>query len=130
MGILAAAIVLQVIGCHRSGSATLSERATEFWRLKQQRRWEEVYDGYLDPAIKSTLTKDAFVKKRLISFDILNFDIADSTDNGNEATVTVKAKIRLLLRGPRGKPQPREQEVTLRDSWVKRDGTWYVVWSE
>ena len=130
IGVLAAAIALQTLGCHRSAGASLTERAKEYWRLKQQRRWEEVYDGYLDPASKGTLERETFLKRRLISFDILNFDVADATANGDEATVTVKAKVRLMLRGPRGSQESREQEVTSRDSWVKRNGTWYAVWSE
>jgi hypothetical protein len=129
-GVVAAAIVLQFAACQRWSGATLRERASQYWQLKQQKRWEEVYNEFLDPALKDALPREAFLKKRLLSFDILTFGITDSTENGDEGTVTVKAKISLLLRGGKGTTQPRLQEVTSRDSWVKRDGTWYILISE
>ena len=62
-GAVAAAVIgLQLMGCQRAANATLTERASKYWQLKQQKRWEEVYDGYLDPALKGALPKDAFLK--------------------------------------------------------------------
>jgi hypothetical protein len=129
-GVVAAAIVLQLAACQRGSNATLTERASQYGQLVQQKRWEEVYDGYLDPALKGTLAKDAFLKRRLLAFDTLAFTITDATENGNEGTVHVKSDANLPLRGIGGKVQMRRQELNSEDSWVKRDGRWYIHLSE
>jgi hypothetical protein len=129
--VVAAAVGLQlVVGCQRAANATLTERASKYWQLKQQKRWEEVYDGYLDPARKRALTKNAFLKKRLLAFDVVNFTVADAKEDGDQGTVHVKIDANLPLRGIGGKVQMRRQEMTSEESWVKRDGTWYIQLSE
>jgi hypothetical protein len=128
--VVAAAVIVQLVACQRGSNATLKERASKYWQLKQQKRWEEVYDGYLDPALKGALDKDAFLKKRLLAFDLVDFTIADSDENGDQGTVHVKADANLPLRGIGGKVQMRRQEITSEDTWVKRDGTWYIRLSE
>ena len=128
--LVAAVLGLQLVGCNRAANATLTERASQYWQLKQQKRWEEVYDGYLDPALKGTLPKDAFLKKRLLAFDVVSFTVADATENGDQGTVHVKIDANLPLRGIGGKVQMRRQEMTSEESWVKRDGVWYIHLSE
>jgi hypothetical protein len=129
-GLVAAAIVVQLAACQRGSNATLEERASKYWQLKQQKRWEEVYDGYLDPALKGGLSKDAFLQKRLLAFDTVSFTIADATENGDQGTVHVKVDANLPIRGIGGKVQMRRQELTAEDSWVKHDGSWYIHLSE
>ncbi len=128
--VVAAAIGLQLMGCQRATNATLTERASKYWQLKQQKRWEEVYDGYLDPALKGNLPKDAFLKKRLLAFDVVSFTVTDATEDGDKGTVHVKMDANLPLRGIGGKVQMRRQEMTSEESWVKHDGTWYIRLSE
>ena len=130
IAIVAAGVGLQSAGCQRAKTATLTERASTYWQLKQQKRWEEVYDAYLDPAVKETLSKDAFLKKRLLAFDVVNFTITDEKEDGDHATVHVKMDANLPLRGIGGKVQMRRQEMTSDESWVRRDGTWYIHLSE
>jgi hypothetical protein len=127
---VAAAVGLQLVGCHGGANATLSERASKYWQLKQQKRWEEVYDGYLDPALKGTLPKDAFLKKRLLAFDVVSFTVTSAEENGDQGTVHVKMDANLPLRGIGGKVLMRRQEITSDESWVRRDGTWYIHLSE
>jgi hypothetical protein len=123
----AAAVIAQISACHHGSSATLAERAKHYWELKQQKRWEEAYDGYLDPTIKTSLTKDAFLKKRQLAFDILNFTIAGTTENGNAATVHVQAEANIPLRLPgQEKVEIRKDTIESEEPWVRRDGTWYV----
>src|SRR5258706_14441535 len=128
--VVVAAIGLQLVGCNRAANATLTERASQYWQLKQQKRWEEVYDGYLDPALKGNLPKDAFLKKRLLAFDVVSFTVTDATEDGDKGTVHVKMDANLPLRGIGGKVQMRRQEMTSVESWEKRDGTWYIHLSE
>jgi hypothetical protein len=129
-GVVAAAIVFQLVACQRGSNATLGERAGKYWRLKQEKRWEEVYDGYLDPALKGGLPKDAFLKKRLLAFDIVTFTITDSIENGDQGTVHVTMDANLPLLGIGGKVQMHRKELTVEDSWVRHDGTWYIRLSE
>ncbi len=126
-------VVLVAIGfaaCTRGSNEKLAERAEKYWQLKQQKRWEEVYDGYLDPALKGGITKDAFLKKRLLAFDIVNFKVSEAIENGDTGTVKVSMEADLPLRGIGGKVQMRRQEMTSDESWVKRDHTWYIHLSE
>ncbi|MBI3769311.1 MAG: hypothetical protein HY271_12595 [Deltaproteobacteria bacterium] len=127
---MVAAIVLQLAACQRGSNATLGERAGKYWQLKQEKRWEEVYDGYLDPALKGGLSKDAFLKKRLLAFDIVTFTITDSSENGDQGTVHVKIDANLPLLGIGGKVQMHRKELTTEDAWVRHDGTWYIRLSE
>jgi hypothetical protein len=129
-GVVAAAVVLQLAACQRGSNATLTERASKYGQLTQQKRWEEVYDGYLDPALKDALTKDTFLKKRLLAFDIVAFTITDAVENGDEGTVHVKSDANIPLRGIGGKVQMRRQDLDSEESWVRRDGTWYIRLSE
>ncbi len=105
----------------------MADRAQHYWELKQQKRWEEAYDGYLDPTIKVSLTKDAFLKKRQLAFDILSFTITGATENGDDGTVHVKVEANSPLRLPgQEKVQIRKDTIDSQESWVHRDGVWYV----
>jgi len=125
--LVVALVVAQITACHRGSKDTLAERAKGYWELKQQKRWEEAYDGYLDPAIKTSLTKDAFLKKRQLAFDILAFTVTDLTQNGDQATVHVKVDANIPLRLPgQEKVQIRKDTIDSEESWVRHDGVWYV----
>lgn len=128
---MGAALVLLLAGCSQRGSReTLAERASEYWKLRQAKRWEEVYDGYLDPSLKSTLSRDTFLKKRLLAFDILNYTISEATEQGDEGTVRVKAQANIPLRAPGAKVQMTQKEFADEEQWVRREGVWYVRLSE
>lgn len=129
-GVVLVVVCIFVTACMGRSNETLTERAGKYWQLKQQKRWEEVYDGFLDPALKSALIKDTFLKKRLLAFDILNFTITDATENGDAGTVRVTLDANVPLRGIGGKVQIQREQMKLDESWVKRDGTWYVHLSE
>jgi hypothetical protein len=118
-------------GCSKPGStAMLAERANKYWELKQTKRWEEVYDGYLDPALKGTLSKEIFLKKRLLAFDILNYTISEARESGDRGTVRVEAEANFPVRQMGGAVQLIQKKTTVEDDWVKRDGVWYVRLSE
>ncbi len=69
--LLAAALVG---GCRKADPvAALKERASTYWGLKQSKGWPEVYDSYLDPDAKKTVTREAFLKRRWLAFDILSY---------------------------------------------------------
>lgn len=119
-------------GCSwRESNATLEQRVRRYWELKQSKRWEEVYDGFLDPMLKAKLSREAFLKKRLLAFDVLTFEISETREDGEETTVTVTSEVNIpILSGPGGAVQVTRKTVTTKDGWVRRDGTWYVRLSE
>ncbi len=122
-----AAVIAQVSACQNRATGTLQERVAQYWELRQQKRWEAVYDGYLDPTLKASLTKDAFLKKRQLAFDILSFSVSSATENENDGTVRVTAEANIPLRLPgQDKVQIRKDTITSEESWVRRDGVWYV----
>jgi hypothetical protein len=118
-------------GCrHGAPVASLKERVAAYWGLKQSKAWEEVYDKYLDPEAKKTVTKEAFLKRRWLAFDILSYEIGDVQENGDKATVTVNNEANIPLKTPQGELQFFKKQVATKDEWVRRDGVWYVVLTE
>ena len=105
---------------------TLSERVDRYWELKQAKRWDEVYDLFLDPQAKQKLTREAFLRRRVLAFDILGYEISDLGEDGEEATVSVTNDAHIPV--PAGREQRRmvRRTVVTTDTWVRRDGVWYV----
>lgn len=125
------ATALLFVGCsERASGATLEERGRKYWGLKQAKQWEELYDHYLDPVLKDTLSRDAFLKKRLLAFDILSYAITEARENGDQGTVKVKGEANIPARGIRGAVRIMKTEITVEDQWVRRDGVWYVRLAE
>lgn len=135
VGLLGAAIFLSLAlataGCQRTDSGpSLKDRVAKYWQLKQSKGWPEVYDQYLDPNVKSQLTKEAFLKRRFLAFDILSFEIADVKEEGDKAAVAVSNEVNFPLKAPSGEMQFIKKQVTTNDTWVRRDGAWYVELKE
>jgi hypothetical protein len=133
-GGIAALACLAIIGagCHGGAAApsSLKERAAAYWGLKQSKGWDEVYDKYLDPDAKKTVTKEAFLKRRWLAFDILSYEISEIQETGDKATVAVTNEVNFPLKTPQGELQFIKKQVTTKDPWVKREGVWYVVLTE
>ncbi len=131
--VLVAMALGATVGCQSGGSASpasLKERVSTYWGLKQSKSWDEVYDKYLDPEAKKTLTKDAFLKRRWLAFDILSYEITEIQETGDKATVAVSNEVNLPLKTPQGELQFIKKQVTTKDPWVRHDGQWYVVLTE
>lgn len=126
-GLLVVVGALLLGGCSRGATSTpLPERVAKYWELKQSKRWEEVYDGYLDPELKGKISKAAFLRKRLLAFDILGFTVGEPKESGDEATLEVVNDVNIPMRGPGGKVQMTHETVTTEERWVRRDGTWFI----
>jgi hypothetical protein len=118
-------------GCQKSDPASaIKDRVAAYWGLKQAKTWPEVYDKYVDPEAKKALTKEAFLKRRFLAFDILSYEISDIHENGDKATVSVDNEANIPLKTPEGELKFFKKKVTTKDEWVRRDGTWYVVLTE
>lgn len=130
VGLLAFVISGPGIGCRQQAIDSLKSRVQEYWELKQSRQWERVYEDYLDPKKKEALPREAFLKRRLLSFDILTFKIMDIQDRQDQATVVVENEVNVPLRGIRGAVEVRKKTVNTEEEWVRRNGIWYVRLSE
>jgi hypothetical protein len=129
LALLAVAVVLA--GCQKADPvASLKDRASTYWGLKQSKGWAEVYDQYLDPEAKKTVTRDAFLKRRWLAFDILSYQISDVQEEGDKATVAVDNEVNFPLKTPQGDLQFIKKQVNTKDQWVLREGRWYVVLTE
>lgn len=120
-------LALVTSGCQKSeGGGALKDRAAKYWELRQSKAWEQIYDGYLDPAAKSRLTKEAFLKRRLLAYDILSYEISEIKEANDAATVAVSNEANIPLREPAGAIRLIKKRVMTEDAWVRRDGVWYV----
>jgi len=120
------------LGCQQKleSKATLSERVEKYWALKQSKGWGEVYDGYLDPQAKEALKKEPFLNKRKLSYDILGFRVAEAKEDGDTAKVAVENEVNFPIRAPTGEMKLIKKQVTTTETWVRRDGGWYVQLGE
>lgn len=124
-------VAATVGGCQKADPvAALKDRVSAYWVLKQSKGWPEVYDKYLDPEAKKTVTKDAFLKRRWLAFDILSYEISNVQEEGDKATVEVANEVNFPLKTPQGELQFIKKKVSTKDQWVRRDGVWYVVLTE
>ena len=124
-------LMLVAAGCQSADSAHgLKDRVTKYWQLKQSKSWPEVYDQYVDPNVKSQLTKEAFLKRRFLAFDVLSFEVAQIKEEGDKAAVAVTNEVNFPLKAPSGEMQFIKKQVTTNDSWVRRDGKWYIELKE
>jgi hypothetical protein len=124
-------LVAIALGCSQGDTrGPLEERAKQYLDLKQRKQWEEVYDGYLDPKLKGSLSRDAFLRRRQLSFDVLSHTVTGVKENGDEGDVTVSGEANFPARQPGGKVRIIQRPFTVTDHWIKRDGAWYIVLSE
>lgn len=129
--LLALVAALSGTGCQKADpGASLKQRAGAYWGLKQSKSWPEVYDKYLDPEAKKALTRDAFLKRRFLAFDILSYEISKVQVEGEKATVEVANEVNVPLKTPQGELTFIKKQTTTKDPWVLRDGVWYVVLTE
>ena len=133
-GYAALALVVAAVslgGCQKADPvAALKDRASAYWGLKQAKTWPEVYDKYLDPEAKKTVTNEAFLKRRWLAFDILSYEISNVQEEGDKATVEVTNEVNFPLKTPQGELTFIKKQVNTKDQWVRRDGVWYVLLSE
>lgn len=129
-GVLAGALVVLAVltGCQQKveSKAALPERVEKYWALKQSKGWDEVYDSYVDPKAKETLAKGAFLNRRRLAFDILSFRVTEATESGDAAKVAIENEVNFPIRSPAGEIQLIKKQVTTTETWVRREGSWYI----
>jgi hypothetical protein len=128
IGVLSLALLTIVSdGCQRTaGGTALKDRVAKYWELSQSKEWEQVYDAYLDPTVKSQLTKPAFLERRRLAYDTLSYEINEVQDENDAGTVTVTSEVNIPLKTPAGELRLIKKRITTKEQWVRRDGVWYV----
>ncbi len=104
----------------------LQARAQQYLELKQKRDWAAIYDGFLDPELRKTLPKEAFLKRRSMAFDVLSYTLVSTKEEGETGKVVVKLDAMIPVLNPRGGTTVLRKEVSEPQKWVVRDGRWYI----
>jgi hypothetical protein len=99
---------------------------SRYWELKQAKRWDEVYDGFLDPQSRAKIPRDAFLEKRKLAYDILSFSMDEAGQDGDRVVVTVTNEANIPVPAGHGEVQMVRRKLTTADTWVRVDGVWYV----
>jgi hypothetical protein len=126
--LLVAAVLVAGLGsCQRAETrATFTERVAKYWELKQSKAWEEIYDGFVDPASKEAVPKEVFLKKRALAFDILTYEVGQLPEEADKVVVSVENEVNFPLRSPDGEMRLIKKRVTTTETWVHREGAWFV----
>jgi len=102
----------------------LSERVKLFWEAKQKNDWNAVKE-FVDPDLREEIIPylDS-LKNKLNMSEIISYNIEELRIDGGNATVITKVTIKLThpFLG-----SPRILEQTVRDEWVKRGSSWYMM---
>ena len=106
--------------------AGLEARAKQYLTLKQRHAWAEIYDDLLAPEDRSRLERQRFLKKRANAFDILGFEVVSAEEQGEEGRVRVKMEAMIPILNPGGETSLVRKQVQDPQTWVYRDGRWYI----
>jgi hypothetical protein len=106
--------------------AGLEGRAKQYLTLKQRHAWAEIYDDILAPEDRERLERKRFLKKRENAFDILGFEVLSAEEQGPEGRVRVKMEAMIPVLNPGGETSLIRKQVQDPQTWVYRDGRWYI----
>lgn len=125
-------VLAVLVGCQQKAEskASLSDRVAQYWALKQAKSWDAVYEQYLDPQAKEALKKEPFLARRRMSFDVLSFRVTEAKEEGDTAKVAVENEVNFPLKAPTGEMQLVKKQVTTTETWVRRDGSWFIKLDE
>jgi hypothetical protein len=127
VSVVLASACAQGAGTPTAGETSgLEARARKYLELKQRHAWAEIYDEILDPEARKTLERQRFLKKRENAFDILGFEVVSTEQKGQEGRVRVKMEAMIPIRNPGGETSLVRKNVQDPQTWVYRDGRWYI----
>ena len=109
-----------------ANEVSLQDRAKQYLTLKQRHDWAEIYDDLLAPEDRSRLERQRFLKKREKAFDILGFEVVSAEEQGEEGRVRVKMEAMIPILNPGGETSLVRKQVQDPQTWVYRDGRWYI----
>ena len=105
-------LVTFLAGCFGPpGVKDLEVRARQYMEERQKRDWVAVYDKFLDPDLRLEIPRDAFLQRRSGAYDLLSFSVDSATVEPGESN---------------GGSRTIRRELVDSQSWVVREGQWYV----
>ena len=124
-------LVTFLAGCFGPpGVKDLEVRARQYMEERQKRDWVAVYDKFLDPDLRLEIPRDAFLQRRSGAYDLLSFSVDSATVEPGESPRTARVKVRMEavipLMAPNGGSRTIRRELVDSQSWVVREGQWYV----
>jgi hypothetical protein len=101
----------------------LKERVFDYWKAKQQEDLERVLT-FVDPETKHLVKNQVLSAKRApMPSEISGYRLEGVKIEGETATVTSIVDVKLPFESVRQSPVVHQKIV---DTWVKREGIWYV----
>jgi len=123
-------MAIATAGCQTApeeeAAESLQVRAQKYLELKQKRDWVAIYDGLLDPELHTKLKREAFLRRRDMSFDVLGFTLVSAKEEGGTGKVVAKVDAMIPVLNPRGGTTMLRKELEEPQEWVTRDGRWYI----
>jgi len=119
--------VASTLGCQSAAQTdSLETRARQYLELKQRHEWPTIYDSLLDPEVRKSVDREAFLKKRSVPFDVVGFDVVSAEAEGDRGKVVAKLEAIVPVLNPRGGTVMIRKELEDAQEWVHRDGHWYI----
>lgn len=129
MAFLAALVALGAsLGCTPSDadSTDLASRAQRYMDLRQKGSWDAIWTGMIDPEARESIKHEVYLERRRSSFDIVDFEIVSVDEKGEEGQVVARLDTIVPILKPGGGVMRIPREVDDSQSWVLRDGRWYI----
>ncbi len=121
------ATFLAFAGCSEGAKpADLADRAERYMDLRQKGSWDAIWTGMVDPEVRETIKRAAFMERRASSFDIVDFEIVSVDEKGEEGLVVAKMDTILPVLKPGGGLMRIPRELDDSQKWVLREGRWYI----
>lgn len=97
---------------------------------RQRRDWATILDEFLDPESHSRIDRKEFLHTRRSGFDILAYEIVSLEVEGDGAAATGRVRMKLdaliPVLEPGGGTRTLRRDVEDPQTWVVRDGRWYI----
>lgn len=110
--------------------ARLKERVNAFWSLREEDKWDKVYD-LMDPFFREGNSRSAYVKTQGNVKYYSHRLVGEPEINGSRASVQVAYESEvpeLMLKGK--KVSVPKTEVEIPQEWIWVDGEWYQVFRD
>lgn len=124
-------MAITAVGCQArqeedAAKENLEARARQYMALKQKRDWAAIYDGLLDPELRTTLKREAFLRRRKQAFDVLGYTLVSTKEEDGTGKVIAKVDAMVPVLNPRGGTTMLRRELEEPQQWVARNGRWFI----
>lgn len=95
----------------------VSNRAIDFWKAKQEGRWDLAY-GFHCRAFQKDVTLSNYIKS--VNVEIVGFKVEQIVLNADESAAEVNLRSDIAFQGL------KLTDVPMKEKWVKENHNWYV----